>query len=362
MEKLETDLNEKDLISNNERESLLKDNRKCPDQLKGTLVAFLVVFKYAASGVSVQLLERRIPDLELNAIRNGGACILYWIVLLLGGRYPYVPRRIFGGLAVYTLVTTMCSAIIFISMAMVPVSAAQSLQQTAQIISGILLFALILKEKITVRILLSSLLCIAGIMLVIQPDFLFPQIDLSESESLNGTLLFTNTTENTKVTDSGFFGYQLDHNKSQVIGRVIAAISGIFVTLDVVVTKYNTSFAEYLFEIPFFALFAGTLLSTIGMLILETPTLPNNWMDVFYIFIHTVSYTLLWPLYIYVFQYISANTMNIIWSTSTIFFLLAQYTILSAILPGHRNWMEVVGVLLVTIGSSLGSVLNIFFD
>ena len=310
MEELETDLNEKDLISNDERESLLKDKRKCTDQLKGTLVAFLVVFKYAASGVSVQVLERRIPDLELNAIRNGGACILYLIVLLSRGRYPYVPRRIFGGLAVYTLVTTMCSAIIFISMAMVPVSAAQSLQQTAQIISGILLFTLILKEKVTIRILLSSLLCIAGIMLVIQPNFLFPKMDLSESESLNGTILFTNTTENTDNKDNGFFGYQLDDNKSQVIGHVIAAISGIFVTLDVLVTKYNTSFADYLFEIPFFALFAGTLLSTIGMLILETPTLPNNWMDVLYISIHTFSYTLLWPLYIYVFQYISANTMD----------------------------------------------------
>ena len=140
MEKLENDLNEKDLITNDERESLLKDKRKCTDQLKGTLVAFLVAFKYAASGVSVQLLDRRIPDLELNAIRNGGVCILYLIVLLLRGRYPYVPKRIFGGLAVYALVTTMCSAIIFISMAMVPVSAAQSLQQNSSNYIGNLTF------------------------------------------------------------------------------------------------------------------------------------------------------------------------------------------------------------------------------
>ena len=41
------------------------------EKLKGTVVAFLVVLKYTASGVSVQLLERRIPDLELNTIRNG---------------------------------------------------------------------------------------------------------------------------------------------------------------------------------------------------------------------------------------------------------------------------------------------------
>ena len=351
--KLETvNKSESDLLSDDERESLLKDKGNYKDKLKGTLVSFLVVLKYTASAVSVQLLERRIPDLELNAIRCGGASILYLVILLMRGTYPSVPRRIFKGLLVYILVTTLCSGIIFVSMAMVPVSAAQSLQQTSQIISGIFLFALVLRERITLRILLSSLLCIAGIIW----DFLFP-----ESKSFNGTSLFT-TKEDMEDKYYGIFGFHFPYNKSQVIGYAIAAIAGIFVTLDVLVTKFNTSFTDYLFEIPFFAFVAGTLLSVIGMLILETPTLPTNWMDVFYIVIHTLAYTMLWPLYIYVFQYISGNTFNIIWSTSTVFMLLAQYTILSSILPGHRNWMEVFGVLLVTIGASLGSILNIFLD
>ena len=247
-------------------------------------------------------------------------------------------------------------------MAMIPISAAQSLQQTSQIVSGVLLFALILKEKITIRILVSSVLCVAGIMLVIQPDFLFPKLEFSESKSFKGTPLLPNTTVKTENKHSGFFGYQLDPNVTLAIGFAMAAIAGIFVTLDVLVTKYNTSFADYLLEIPFFAFIAGTFLSAIGMFIVETPTLPTNWTDVLYIFIHTVSYTMLWPLYIYVLQYISANAYNIIWSTSTVFMLLARYTILSRILPGHRNWMEVVGVLLVATGSSFGSFLNILFD
>ena len=57
------------------------------------------------------------------------------------------------------------------SMAMLPVSTVESFQQTVQIISGIFLFALILKEKITIRILVSSFLCVAGIFMVIQPEF-----------------------------------------------------------------------------------------------------------------------------------------------------------------------------------------------
>ena len=39
--------------------------------------------------------------------------------------------------------------------------------------------------------------------------------------------------------------------------------------------------------------------------------------------------------------------------------LIAQYTVLSPILPGHRNWMEVVGVVLVLIGCSMSSILEI---
>ena len=40
--------------------------------------------------------------------------------------------------------------------------------------------------------------------------------------------------------------------------------------------------------------------------------------------------------------------------------LIAQYTVLSSILPGHRNWMEVMGVILVLAGSGASSVFAMF--
>ena len=43
----------------------------------------------------------------------------------------------------------------------------------------------------------------------------------------------------------------------------------------------------------------------------------------------------------------SGNTANIISTPSIIAMLVAQYTILKDIHPGHRNWIEVLGVLLV---------------
>ena len=364
MEKTNADFNhsekEKKTIPNDEKESLLKDRSNYKDKIIGTVLGFVVVLMGAASGVSVQLLERRIPDMELNTMRSGGACILFLVVLLSRGRLPHVPRSIWRGVLVYTFVTSMCSITIYVSMAMLPAGTVQSLQQTFQITSGIILFALILKEKITIRMLVSSLLCIAGIFMVIQPEFLFHET--SKADILNKTRVCTNTIENFKSEEYEVFGYEINQATNLIVGCSIAALSGVFVTLDVHVMKFNTSFGDYMFEIPFFSFIVGTLISIVLMLILESPTLPTNWTDVIYIVIHTTSFATGWPLYIYILRYISANTFNIIWSTITVFMLIAQYTVLSSILPGHRNWIEVVGVLLVTIGSSFGSIVNIFFD
>ena len=47
---------------------------------------------------------------------------------------------------------------------------------------------------------------------------------------------------------------------------------------------------------------------------------------------------------------VSGNTVTIIASTNVAFMLIPQYTVLSSIHPGHRNWMEVVGVVSCVVG------------
>ena len=55
---------------NDERHSLLSNDKSYRRKLKGTLLGFVIVLFFTTSAVSVQLLERRIPDLELNTIRE----------------------------------------------------------------------------------------------------------------------------------------------------------------------------------------------------------------------------------------------------------------------------------------------------
>ena len=61
-----------ELSAETETKQLLEnDNRLNLTSVKGLVAAFTVVILHATSATCVQLLERRIPDLELNAFRCG---------------------------------------------------------------------------------------------------------------------------------------------------------------------------------------------------------------------------------------------------------------------------------------------------
>ena len=54
-----------------------KGRKRCLQSLKGVIATFAQVLLFTASATSVQLLERRIPDLELNTFRNAVPAVLY---------------------------------------------------------------------------------------------------------------------------------------------------------------------------------------------------------------------------------------------------------------------------------------------
>ena len=87
--------------------------------------------------------------------------------------------------------------------------------------------------------------------------------------------------------------------------------------------------------------------------------LPSNWFDVSMVTIHSVTCVAIWPLMMYQTKMIAGNTATLILSTQVVFMLVSQYTVLLSILPRYRNWIEVVGVVLVLLGSSFSSLVEI---
>ena len=155
---------------------------------------------------------------------------------------------------------------------------------------------------------------------------------------------------------------ELRHNHEwtlDVLGYILPVIGGTAFTLDILVLKKRPYLTENMVQVLFWSFAVNTAISTIIMFAMEKPVLPATWYDVSLVMAHGLSYTLMWPVYFYSAENIEGNTYTLINSTSTVIMLVSQYTFLSTIHPGYRNWIEIFGAVLVMIGFVLGSIMGL---
>ena len=136
-------------------------------------------------------------------------------------------------------------------------------------------------------------------------------------------------------------------------------MSGLFLALDTLLIKKSTYLMENYVTATYWCYIIGTLISAVAMMIFEHLVLPENLYQVLLISGHCMGFIVQWPLYAFELKYLSGTTVAILYSTTVVFMLILQYTVLSSILPGHRNWIEVVGVVFVVLGSVLKSVFEL---
>ena len=191
---------------------------------KGLIAAFAYVPLLVISS-TVQLLQRQIPDFELNAIRFGTAGILFSIgVIIVTRKCHVVPKlEIKSVLGMGTV--TFCSTIaIFTALTFVPLSTAQSIYLSSCLICGVVLFAIFLDEKITFKSVLFVTLCCSGVLLVIQSGFIFSANktfvktlqNLSENVPITNEINTTINQERSSEMESGTF--------MEIFGFILSAI------------------------------------------------------------------------------------------------------------------------------------------
>ena len=226
---------------------------------------------------------------------------------------------------------------------------------------GIPLYYVFLREKPTLYVLLSSALCITGVMAVIQPEFIFNTGVARQPQSCDthGYLnAISNSTTEGMTSSSGWEG-----NGSslflEILKYALAVVSGMTFSVDVVILKKNPYLVDHVAAVLFWTSLFSTLLSIIAMLLLETPSFPTGQWDILNIILHCLCFAVMWAPYMYAVKHVSANACNVIYSMNVVLMLITQYTILSCIMPGHRNWIEFLGVILVLTGSMLNSLVEI---
>ena len=344
-------------------DTLLEEKHGTLQKAKGIFTSCIWVVCMVISIVSVQLLERRTPDFELNAARCALPFLLSTITMIARRKLPLIAREEILSTTLYSILSFTCSVTLYIAVTLLPVTSVQSVSQTSNIVSGVILFYLFLDDKPTLPVLISVLMCACGVLLVIQPNFIFHHKTPEGTSTVQ--LPSSEVNENHKTTESstGLSSVSTDDDSIvyilfQILKYSLPVANGLSMTTDILVVKKRPHLSENITEVLFWCYLSNTVLSLVVMLIWENPVLPSNWFDTMLVSLHCFGYVFIWPLYLYSVKHISGNTFVLISCTTIVILLGAQYTVLSSILPGNRNWMELVGVVLVLVGSALVSIVE----
>ena len=249
------------------------------------------------------------------------------------------------------------------------------------------LFRICNKEKIKWDKMIAVPLCTIGLFLILQPPIIFSQDNnngikavqlegywknktaldnisintilegisnnwLSKENSLNNQIsvenMLTNQTSMENISTNQTSMENISTNQTSVmftmLGYILAVFAGLLTSVQISVVKhYNDFFTTHNLLISLsWSYVTGTVLSLIPMLIWEDPVIPNMVKDILLVIAHVRTYVFIMPLHLYGSLLISGNLGSIIRTSELVVMLIAQYTILSNIHSGHRNWIDVV--------------------
>ena len=341
-----------------------KHSSQCLAKVKGFVGVMASILSAVVSYTSVQLLERAIPDFELNSIRFGLASICILPILLIKRIPVLIPRDQIQGTIGYGIFVFGEIGTTYVAVTYIPVSHLDAIKLTAAVSSGLILFSVLWEEKLTVSKISFALLGVCGLICVTQPDFIFHSHHLTSNSSTGDNTYkgekVNNHNDSSNPNSTGAIAikdYYIKPNAATLImAYCLSAAAGISISSLTLVFKHRPYIGQNILQVSFWLFACGAIVSTIVMAFVEVPISPKTWKEMLLICVHSVTCVTNTTSYCIGIRYLSANTANILSCTQVVFMLIPQYTILSSIYPGHRNWIEVVGIILVLLGSSFVSV------
>ena len=286
---------EKDPLLDEQEDSDIKEKKETTfyDRLKGFSAAFLAMTMGVTSTTSVQLLQRKIPDFELNTIRTAIALLSYSVVLLYRKESLLVPRSEILVTFCFCFLNFANSIGFYIAVTFIPVSSAEAIRITSGIASGLVIFALFGEETITITGFLCATCCISGVLIITQPPFLLS----SGGKSLEITV--TNTNIDSKMNDC-----------KQIVGYVLPVLCGLVVSTGLLIAMKWPFLSQNKLKVFFWNFVLNFVISISVMAVFESPCFPQNSLEYILIFLHGSTFVIRTPLPYIAVQYISGNTFQ----------------------------------------------------
>ena len=347
-----TNLLNEDVVKEQQQKNA-QQSASAMSRIKGVIIMFLAMVLSSTSKICVQALDRLVPDFELNCIRCGFATVGMIFYFVITRHFPRVTRDKVLAVFLLCFVSNIVTIGIYVTLTFIPLASSECLILTSNLAAGLIIFTIINKEKLAWDKLVAVLVCIVGVLLILQPDFVFKSSDILR----NSTQVNPNST---KLSSQRQSTEKFDN--WSILGYILAVCTGICLTLEIAVVKYYKDFftVENLFISLIWTHALGTLLSLIPMLIYEDLVFPVDVKNILLICGHVCFFVFMMPMLLYASLLIAGSLVPIIFSTGLIIVLIAQYTFLKDIHPGHRNWIEIAGVICVLFGSIFSSLIEIY--
>ena len=323
----------------------------------GYMVAvFYLIFK-SLSVSCVQGLQCFIPDFQLGFFRYVAQLGLPIVLLKAQKISLHVdpPQYLAGMLLGFFHVAY--NVLFFAAVSWIPLSAAGAAHYISLMISVAVLCRVLYNKPIGFVLLTGMLMCFVGITCVSQPEVIFGK-DLLNGQSrcaLNSSLVFMNLSSN---CSSSWHDMERKNQYSGSVltktatGYIVAVASGIPLSFSYIITGFTLKEINPVALTVWIAIF-GLPVSLIVSLYFEEPVLPVQWWHILLLLGHmlaavsgnmctSISCQLLGPM-----------RTAVVFSLTPVIMLIPQYTVMKHIMPGHGNWIEVVGVLITIVGIGL---------
>ena len=228
------------LLEENEKESNQETGdiakRTKTQILTGFFNAFGFVIFMVLCAVCVSRLNRSIGDFQLTLFRNGLGLVVLVCVFVYQRKLPAVPRCHIRTIIVYAFISNSTIGV-YIAVTWLPASSVQCISITSGIVSGIFLYAILLNEKITVKNIICALLCICGVLLVLQPGLLFAKT--AQNCWQNTVNNRTNICDSTTTIDIGDYKTDSTNIILIAIAYLLPVATGIMLTGEALLIKKN---------------------------------------------------------------------------------------------------------------------------
>ena len=304
----------------------------------GFLAAIMIVVASTISGAAMQAINGVIPNLELTMFRYFGLLMIALVCLKTTNTPLNVPIGSYFNIVVTSLASGGFCLFYYAAMNYLPLTHVSATVMSLRTIIMAVLVKL-LKGEVRKFVLIASVGCLAGILLVVQPwdefqNILSAQYNLTDTN--NVTDLDYISIKNQKIHMNALFGY--------FMAFIAALCDACFMTTVGVYLKTMHSMVISLLSSCICIMITGLLTFYISQ-----PVIIVDQSTILLLCLHVIFSSLTVVMQIVSCQLMEPVHVSLIENLEIVTFLIPQYLIMKNEFHGHMNLMEISGCCLIVV-------------